>query len=57
MSAWALSVATVFAFIFGYVSIAFLLRYLANHSMMIFVVYRVVLGAIVIALAASGTIS
>jgi undecaprenyl-diphosphatase len=53
----ALAVSTLFAFIFGYLSIAFLLRFLANHSMMIFVVYRVVLGAIVIALAAAGTIS
>lgn len=54
---WDLTVATVFAFIFGYISIAFLLRYLANHSMMIFVIYRLVLGAVVIGLAASGTIS
>ncbi len=52
-----LSVATLFAFIFGYISIAFLLRYLANHSMMIFVIYRLALGALVIGLAASGTIS
>ena len=43
----ALAVSTVFAFIFGYVSIAFLLRYLANHSMMIFVIYRIVLGAVI----------
>jgi undecaprenyl-diphosphatase len=53
----ALALATVVAFVFGYVSIAFLLRYLANHSMMIFVVYRVVLGVIVLALAGAGTIS
>jgi undecaprenyl-diphosphatase len=53
----ALAIATLFAFIAGYVSIAFLLRYLANHSTMIFVVYRVVLGTVVIALTASGTIS
>ena len=52
-----LTVATIFAFIFGYISIAFLLRYLANHSMMIFVYYRLVLGVLVIALAAAGTIS
>ena len=47
-----LTVATVFAFIFGYISIAFLLRYLAHHSMMIFVHYRLILGVVVIALAA-----
>ena len=53
----ALALATVVAFVFGYVSIAFLLRYLASHSMMIFVIYRVVLGVIVLALAGAGTIS
>ena len=53
----ALAVATLFAFLLGYASIAFLLRYLANHSTLIFVVYRVILGAVVIALTASGTIS
>jgi undecaprenyl-diphosphatase len=53
----ALALATIVAFVFGYVSIAFLLRYLANHSMMIFVIYRVVLGVIVLALAGAGTIS
>jgi undecaprenyl-diphosphatase len=52
-----LVVATVVAFISGYASIAFLLRWLTSHSMMIFVVYRVVVGALVIALTASGTIS
>ena len=57
VSLGALSIATVFAFIFGYLSIAFLLRFLTTHSMMVFVVYRLVLGAIVIALTAAGTIS
>ena len=53
----ALTISTIAAFIVGYVSIAFLLRYLTSHSMMVFVVYRVALGTIVIALTASGTIS
>jgi undecaprenyl-diphosphatase len=53
----ALALATVFAFIFGYLSIAFLLRFLTTHSMLVFVVYRVALGAITIALVAAGTIS
>jgi undecaprenyl-diphosphatase len=53
----ALAIATIFAFILGYASIAFLLRYLATHSTLVFVVYRVALGALTIALAASGTIS
>jgi undecaprenyl-diphosphatase len=53
----ALALATIVAFVFGYVSIAFLLRWLTSHSMMIFVIYRLVLGAVVLALAAAGTIS
>ena len=44
------------AFVVGYAAIAWLLRYLVNHSMMIFVVYRVALGALVIALTAAGVI-
>ena len=57
MSGGALVISTIFAFIFGYLSIAFLLRFLATHSMLVFVVYRLVLGAIVIGLTAAGTIS
>jgi undecaprenyl-diphosphatase len=49
--------ATVCAFVVGYASIAFLLRWLARHSTVVFVVYRVVLGALVITLAASGVIA
>jgi undecaprenyl-diphosphatase len=40
-------VATILAFITGYAAIAFLLRYLATHSLMVFVVYRVGLGVLV----------
>ena len=50
-------IATVLAFITGYASIAFLLRWLTSHSLTIFVVYRVALGVLVIALTASGAIS
>ena len=49
--------ATLLAFIVGYASIAFLLRWLAHHTMAIFVAYRVVLGALVLALAGAGVIS
>jgi undecaprenyl-diphosphatase len=49
--------ATLAAFVVGYASIAFLLRWLARHSTLVFVVYRVVLGALVITLAASGVIA
>jgi len=50
-------IATIAAFIVGYASIAFLLRWLARHSLYIFVVYRVALGVIVLALASGGAIS
>ena len=48
---------TIFAFIVGYASIAFLLRWLASHTMAIFVVYRVALGVLVLVLAAAGAIA
>ena len=51
-----LVIATVLAFVVGYASIAFLLRYLATHTTMPFVVYRVALGAVVLSLTAAGTI-
>lgn len=53
----ALIIATVVSFIVGYAAIAFLLRWLARHSLYIFVVYRVALGVIVLLLAAGGVIS
>ena len=49
--------ATVLAFIVGYASIAWLLRYLVRHTFDLFVIYRIALGAIVIALAAAGVIN
>lgn len=49
-------IATVAAFVSGYAAIAWLLRYLANHSLAVFVAYRIPLGVLVIALAASGTV-
>ena len=55
-SVFGLVVATLLAFVSGYASIAFLLRFLANHSTVVFVVYRVALGAIVLVLTATGTI-
>src|ERR687889_1172110 len=50
-------IATALAFVSGYASIALLLRYLERHSIGVFVGYRVVLGALVLALAAAGAIS
>ncbi len=50
-------IATIAAFISGYAAIAWLLRYLANHTLGIFIAYRIPLGIAVIALAATGAIS
>ena len=52
----ALAVATFLAFVVGYTSIAFLLRFLANHSTIVFVVYRVALGTLVLVLVSTSTI-
>ena len=49
--------ATIGAFVVGYASIAFLLRWLTRHSTAVFVVYRVALGVLVLALAGSGVIA
>ena len=49
-------IATVLAFVVGYASIAFLLRWIAGHSMAVFVAYRVLLGVLVLALAAAGVV-
>ncbi len=43
-------VATVVSFVVGYAAIAWLLRWLANHSTAVFVVYRVALGLLLIGL-------
>jgi undecaprenyl-diphosphatase len=38
----------------GYVSIAFLLRFLVNHTTMIFIVYRVLFGIMILSLLVTG---
>jgi undecaprenyl-diphosphatase len=55
--AGATAVATLLAFVVGYASIAFLLRYLTRHSIGVFAGYRIALGATVLPLAAGGAIS
>lgn len=50
-------IATALAFVTGYLSIAFLLRFLATHTVNVFVAYRIALGLLVLVLAASGAIS
>ncbi|MET0517885.1 MAG: Smr/MutS family protein [Burkholderiaceae bacterium] len=50
-------IATLAAFVVGYASIAFLLRWLAHHTTLVFVAYRVVLGSLVLVLTAGDVIS
>lgn len=50
-------IATLVAFVTGYASIAWLLRYLGTHNLRIFVAYRICLGALVLILTAAGAIS
>ena len=52
----ATALATVLAFVIGYASIALLLRYLATHTVYVFVAYRIALGTLVLALVSTGTI-
>jgi undecaprenyl-diphosphatase len=51
------ALATLLAFVVGYASIAFLLRWLVRHSTAVFVAYRVALGALVLALAGAAVIA
>jgi undecaprenyl-diphosphatase len=53
----ATALAVLLAFVTGYATIAFLLRYLARHTLGVFVAYRLVLGTLVIVLTAAGAIS
>lgn len=51
------AVATVVAFLVGYAVIAWLMKFVQTRSFMPFVIYRVCLGLLIIALLLSGTIS
>jgi undecaprenyl-diphosphatase len=50
-------VATVVSFLIGYAAIAWLLRYVATHSYLPFVIYRVGLGSLTLVLLATGVLS
>jgi undecaprenyl-diphosphatase len=50
-------IATVLAFVVGYASIAWLLRFLVRHPISVFAAYRIALGIVVLSLTASGAIS
>src|SRR5262245_46871954 len=53
----ALTVATVVSGLVGYASIWFLLRYLRTHSTGVFIVYRVIVGALILTALSLGYIS
>jgi undecaprenyl-diphosphatase len=55
-SAVPLVVATVVSGVVGYASIWFLLRFLRTHSTGVFILYRLAVGALILALLAAGTI-
>lgn len=50
-------VATVVSFMVAYVAVAWLLKFIATHSYQSFIVYRVGLGVLLIALLTTGVIS
>lgn len=52
-----LLVATLISFAVGYASVAWLLRFVAKHSLYWFVGYRIVLGFVIIGLLAGGVVS
>lgn len=49
--------ATVLSFAVGWASIAWLIRYISQHSMLVFVVYRIALGVLLLVLLSFGVIS
>jgi undecaprenyl-diphosphatase len=51
-----LIISTTLAFVVGYAAIAWMLRYLTSHSTLVFVVYRVIVGALVLVLVSTGAI-
>ncbi|MGW5351110.1 undecaprenyl-diphosphate phosphatase [Streptomyces sp. NPDC004031] len=56
VSASALAVGTLVSFVVAYASIAWLLRFVARHSFNSFVIYRIVIGFVLIGLLATGTL-
>lgn len=50
-------VATLLAFVVGYVSIAWLLRYLTQHTTVVFIAYRIAVGALLFGLLARHVLS
>jgi undecaprenyl-diphosphatase len=52
-----MAVATLIAFVLGYASIAWLLRWVTHHTLYLFVVYRVLLGGGLLIALSAGAIS
>lgn len=50
-------VATVISFAVGLASIAWLIRFVSRHSTFVFIVYRIVLGAVLLALLGTGAVA
>lgn len=50
-------IATVTSFIVGYISIAWLLKFVSKHNFSLFIWYRILLGMVIALLLVSGTIS
>jgi undecaprenyl-diphosphatase len=57
VGAGALIVGTVVSFVVAYASVAWLLRFVAKHSIEVFALYRVLLGTALLILLTAGTIS
>ena len=51
-----IALATLVSFVSGWLSIAFLLRYLRTHTTTVFIVYRIALGAILVGLLLAGVL-
>jgi undecaprenyl-diphosphatase len=49
--------ATVVSFVVAYVAVAWLLKFIAKHTYTVFIVYRLILGVVVLALVASGAVA
>ena len=52
-----LLVGTVVSFVVAYVSIAWLLRFVVNHTIEVFAFYRLLLGIVLVILLATSTIT
>lgn len=50
-------VATATSFVVAYGAIAWLLRFIASHTYLVFIVYRVLIGSAILALLAAGTLT